>query len=617
MFFDRFQSLNDELDAHLNGADLNFARYILPAQEGNLTVSCRYTPTFFGNSFLVLDANLHPTVSKEADKFYYGASPKLDSTLIMHAISELKLTCAEDLDAFVAEHADLFMLHIGQEKYLLPLARYLVLAFSYNYGITLKFRSKKEADFFLEKADDYGVFITKAEEKLILHGCPTKAMLDLLDGFCYILEDGCFLAVSPSTAGALHIRDIYHTKEHLSLVRGEEFYSGVLPRPLHIAEKESWHRNKNIISVCLSYERSTYATVFALDNNFTAHPLLARDRGTLTEFFYADDDCKRTYLQKPVIGGEAGRRALLADINDYLAHSYNVNQIGVTGNILSADGYLLYGKRGKKAEDSGKLYPSVNGNAEIADRDVAFYSDSADVDRPTLDITHAQNGFGGEIERECEAELNMALNSNLWRCYGLFLSGSIPKEPTDAERAAGYPHKKRRLHFNILYKQNTAADFERIHTSQRLATERYETAELHGLRVKVYRGRFDRILQAIEGFLHFLVKYRSIVTSAFTVALFFLSIKNITFSVSGWNSYLSAILAIIVAIITVTDTVREIRKSKKQRKYLSRSIHIIQNKKVEQQLNKVLSDFFDGKPHHPFTYMAVKLYLLEAVYGEA
>ena len=131
-------------------------------------------------------------------------------------------------------------------------------------------------------------------------------------------------------------------------------------------------------------------------------------------------------MTKEIVDGENGRKKLIAEINEYLKYSYNVNQIGVSGNIISSDGNLIYSVRDDKAIDSDKIYPSVNGNVEIADKNVSLYIDSVDVDYPSLDINGYQNSFGAELCRESAAELNIPLNNNLLKCYGIIISGNIP-----------------------------------------------------------------------------------------------------------------------------------------------------------------------------------------------
>ena len=443
---------------------------------------------------------------------------------------------------------------------------------------------------------------------MTLHGCPTKEILDVLSKFTYICDDGC---ITPSdTEDGMSICDVYRNKDNIFLTNGDVFYSGVLPRTLKIEEKDSWHSNKGVISIYLYYEKSTYATVFALDNNFTKHPLLANDKDKIIAFFCYDDACKRTHLTKTIESGKNGRQKLMSDINDYLKCSYNVNQIGVTGNIISSDDYLIYGKRAQKSIDSGKVYPSANGNVEIADENVEFYSDSVDVDYPTINADSKMNSFGLELCRETEAELNLSLSNNLLKCYGIIISGIMPPEN---EQVAEYPFRNRRLHFNILFKQKVDIDFKKIQQLQAIATEKYENSELHGLSVKVYNGTFDFFKKLTESLLRRLMKLRLFITSCFTIALFFLSLNTINFSLKDWSTRVSFMFAVLVTSMALVDAIKNIKEKRKQKKYMHTAVINIA-KDVDEKISKQLDEILKNNSYHPVAYIAFKLYLIETVY---
>ncbi|MBO5924638.1 MAG: hypothetical protein J6Q52_00055 [Clostridia bacterium] len=609
MYFDKFKEINDELNSHLQKFDLNYARLILPMQKSGVSVVGKYAPNFFGECFITLNEKLDVVESNDFSKFYYGVSPKLDSSLIIEAISNLEFTNTKSLEGFIARHSTLFMLHKGQEKYLLPLAKYITLSVSYNYGIKIDFKDITITNDILEGIGSKNVFISQKDSLLTIHGCPTEKFLDLLGKYSYICEGDEYIAISNLDEG-MSIYDIYCNKDNISLINGDVFYSGVLPRTLQIEEKESWHSNKDVTSLYLYYERSTYATVFALDNNFTNHPLIENDKEKLISFFCYDDMCKRTYLTKPIEDGKNGRQKLMSEVNRYLECSYNVNQIGVTGNIISSDGFLIYGRRAKNAIDSGKIYPSVNGNAEIADENVEFYADSVDVDYPTLSLDNATNGFGLELCREAEAELNLPLNNNLLKCYGIVISGIVPPE---TKQESDYPFPYRRLHFNILFKQKIDIDFKKIKQLQTIATEKYENCELHGLSVKTYKGTLDFLQKQIENFLRKLMKWKNAITSVFTIALFFLSLNTINFSLKDWSTRVSFILAVVVVLMTLVDVIKGIKERHKQKKYRHSAI-VTTKKDASKQIKLTLNKILKNNSYHPVAYIALKLYLIEIVY---
>lgn len=606
MYFDNSKKINETLITSLQDSDLNFARLILPTQKSEVSVVGKYVPMLFGNTFITLDEHLNVIESSDFSKFYYGVSPKFDSSLIIEAISKLKLINDESLKNFIANYSTLFMLHKGQEKYLVALAKYIVIAASYNYGIKINFKNVSLSNDILDELDSTNDFISKKESFLIIHGCPTEKDLGFLNTYRYKYEENELVAVSEYEKG-MSIYDVYQNKNDISLINGDIYYSGVLARTLRIEEKETYHSNKGVTSLYLYYERSTYATVFALDNNFINHPLIESDRKIIIEFFNYDDMCKRNYLLNEIEDGKKGREKLIKEVNNYLKYSYNVNQIGVTGNIISSDNYLIFGKRAKSSIDSEKIYPSANGNAEIVDENVEFYIDSVDVDYPTLRIDKSMNSFGLELCREAEAELNISLNNNLLKCYGIIISGIIHPETNQEEL---YPFHYRRLHLNILFKQNVDVDLKKIQQLQTIATEKYENSELHGLIVKTYKGAFDFFKKQIDNFLRKIMKCKLLITSLFTIALFFLSLNTINFSLKDWSTRVSFIFAVLVVVITIIDVIKSIKEKNKQKKY-RHSITIIINKELDKQIDSALNTVFKKNTYHPIAYIALKLYLLD------
>ena len=609
MHFNKFKEFNDELNEHLQKSDLNYARLILPMRKSEFAIVGKYAPKLFGDCFITLNEQLDVIESDDFSAFYYGASPKLNSSLIIEAISNLELTNTKRLENFVASHSSLFMMHKGQEEYLLPLAKYITLAISYNYGIKFDFKDYSIANAIFAQIDPKNIFVSQKDSLLTIHGCPTEEVLDLLEKYSYICNADNHITVANLGEG-VSIYDIYRNKDNISLIEGDVFYSGVLPRTLRIEEKENWHSNKEVASLCLYYERSTYATVFALDNNFTKHPLIEKEKGKIVAFFNQDDQCKREYLIEPIEEGRNGRQKLLSEINCYLKHSYSVNQIGVTGNIISSDDYLIFSKRAKKAIDSDKVYPSANGNAEIEDSNVEFYTDSVNVDYPTINIEKETNSFGMELCREVEAELNISLNNNLLKCYGIVISGIIPPK---AKPSDDYIFPERRLHFNILFKQSVDPDFKKIQQLQAIATEKYENSELHGLSVKTYKGIFDRFKKEVGSFLRKLTGWRTAITSVFTIALFLLSLNTINFSLEDWSASVSFAFAILVFLTTSMDITKRIKEKRSQKKY-QHSIVITANRDVKKQIERNLNKVLYNSSYHPVAYIALKLYLIEMVY---
>lgn len=614
-FYDKFYDINRGLNLSLKDSELNYARFILPSLPGEVAVVAKYAPNFFGNTYFTLNAQLNAVACEDWTAFYYGASPELNSSMVVEAISALKFKNEFGLQNFISEHARLFMVHKGQEKFLLPLAKYIVLCFAYNYGIKIDFKDESLAKSIFESSGMIGNFLKLKGSVLTIHGCPCEQFLSLLRKYKFTKPNGQKSLVISDKEDDMSIDAVYANRENIILTNGDVFYSGVLLRTLHIEERNSWHSNRDLTSVCLHYERSTFATVFALDNNLTDHPVLKNDRAIIAAFFNYDDNCKIKNLNKPIEDGVAGRKKLLTEINEYLKHSYNVNQVGITGNIISSDGFLLYTERGAVSIDSKKLYPSVNGNAEIADESVEFYNDSADVDFPSMHITSSHNSFGAELCRETEAELNLSLSNNLWKCYGLIISGILPK---DTSIEPDYLPRYRRLHFNILFEQKTDLSLDKIRELQFASTESYENECVYGLQIKTYKSNFYRFKKLVDAGVRKFLTWRLVITNIFTLALFILTLTtnglSLHDSLKDWSTITSATFAILITIMTSVDIVKWFKKRHQRAKYQKAS-YLILDENLDKKIDKLLEQIFKNRTYHPVSYLALKLYLIKSVYG--
>ena len=609
--------LNKNIQKYLSKKELNYSKFILPSKEGEVSIIGKYALNYydaykknFGETFCILDNQLKIVESPDYEKFYYGVSPLLNNSLIIEELSKLSLKDEEGLEHFVKSNASLFMLHKEQAQYMIAMAKYFTLCICSNFGFKLEIQDAnilQEFKNFLEnktkqEKTKYNNCLKIENHSVTIHGCPTEQMLVLLRQYRYEATTGNVYLVQKDSGKSFD--EICSSKEGITLVNGDVFYSGVLLRPVHIEEKSVWTSNKNISTVCIYYERSTYGTVYTLDQVLVEHPLLSEEEIKLIKkFLSSDDQCKKEWLGKEVEDGEAGRRDVIAQVNGYLKKSYNVNQIGVTGNIITSDDVLIYGKRPKTAIDGGFLYPSVNGNAEIADEDVEFYCDSAEVDFPSMHVDALPFRFGKELCREAEAELNIAVNNNLWKCYGFTISGIMPEENKE--------DKKRRMHFNIVFKQKINYSFDEILEMQKTAVENYENGELHGVKIKTYENRVDYIAKGFDSLVKAVMNSRDIIGSVLTLALFFLSIQNLDYSVNTLNTMISAFFAGLVILTTGTDVFKRVWRWYKRTKYLHK-VKIIKNvKNVEVQLDEAMEKMFLELTCHPVTYVAVRLYLLE------
>ena len=636
MFFDDLSLINNDSPKFFDGKELNYARLILPERESEIIVIGEYTPKKLGETFITLDKSGNESDSNDWDNFYYGASPELDSYLIVDAISKLNFATEEGLNDFVKKHSNLFMLHEQHKRrgFLFPLAKYITLSFSYNYGIKFVFEASLAKE--IAEADKDNPFLTLSskqsqgkenEATLIIHGCPTQAVLKHLRRYRYSRneENGNAWKALPEGKDGVTVENIYSEKKNISLIGKSEFYSGVVLRALGIEEKDSWHTNegKDITTMSICYERSTFATVYALDNNYTNHPIIKNDKKKIVEFFFEDDRIKYESLKKHEEPGSKGRKNLISAINQYLKASFGVNQIGVSGSIISSDGFLVFTERGKKAVDSRKLYPSVNGNAEIADKKVSFYADSVQVDLPTLCIDSTYNSFGNELCREAAAELNLSLNDNLLKCNGIVISGILPENPENLkineEYPDNYPDKFRRLHINVLFTQEVDLDFKKIQAVQSKAVEKYEVNRLYGLSVKKYKNHLDFIINGFLFCLKWILKSRLFITNVFTIMLF--SMSSPGSPLEDLKNCFSFCFAILIALATAIDVCSWIKKQYKRYEYTFIS-RIIGNKKTNEKINKALEKIQKRlakkekrlPEYFPITYVALKLHLMRSSY---
>jgi hypothetical protein len=74
---------------------------------------------------------------------------------------------------------------------------------------------------------------------------------------------------------------------------GKVFYSGVLIKPITFYESPQNYENADITNIVIEYERSTFATVCAIDDNSIEHPLLSESNEKIKEFIEIDNDCKK------------------------------------------------------------------------------------------------------------------------------------------------------------------------------------------------------------------------------------------------------------------------------------------------------------------------------------
>ncbi|MBQ2110257.1 MAG: hypothetical protein II191_00770 [Clostridia bacterium] len=580
------KAFNDSFSAALEGSELDFGKMLVQAYDEDLSVTGKYAPP---RERVVFGDGLAPVTVERADEeapFYYGVSPLLDTGTVMRLLSRAAIFTPEALDGFIAEKKEWFMLHAGQGEYLLPMARYIVLSVAAHFGLRVSV-SGELYTCLEEQLKGAGLsgralaaMLAYDEKKAVVtvRGFITEQLLDILNGFSFDPaeqpreggEAAAGFVMKRAGEGKLTIAQVYSSG--VALVRGRVFYSGALLRPTHIEVLENSRENDRVRSICIHFERSTYGACCALDGNLTAHPLLGECRGRMIELLKKDDALKRRLKQD--IGDlpdpeNKSAKALLGAVNDYLEKSFNVNQIGVSANIVSQNGYLLLGRRNAASIDEGKLYPGVNGNAEVADRNVSFYGLSVYEDYPTINVDADRIDFFGEIGRETFGELHQDLAKQEWICYGMIISGNMPKDA--GGETDGYDEPFRRMHFNLIFEHACGKTMSEIELAARQAAEAFETKSFLGIAVHCEKNRGTHALRSAARAVSALVNQQDFVESLLALIVFLPAVGRFidalraherigtalkSLFTEGWTGTVAIVLAALVVLWTLYRVAR-------------------------------------------------------------
>lgn len=465
---------------------LKFSRMISYALGEKLSVIAEYKPTI-NKSFLHIGTDGEVVESTDFNDFYYGVSPLDDNGMIIECISNLRFTNRKKLDEFIFENGNLFMCHPDQGGYLVDFARYALLAFASNFCIDFKWNNAFEN--IIDETDSSKGILKRTDNVLHIKGCPTDEMLKRLSAYRFRMADKNIWEIADD---GQDIYDLYKNKSNIHLDNIRVFYSGVFVKPLHLEYVENQYQNDNVNMMKIQFERSTYATVFTLDGNYLNHPLLSTESvANLTKMLRWDDKCKMKLIDASSKLLEEDR-VDLDSVNTYLRECINVNQIGVSANIITNDNVLMMGKRGHNTIDHGKLYPSANGNAEVLDNNVSFYKMSVYEDYPSVDLSKGRIDFSGEINRDSYAELMLDAANQEWNCYGIMISGTEPdREHLEDDISEPYAESARRMHFNIIFEHHSRYSFTEICSRSNKATEAFENEKFVGVDLRCYKNPLD------------------------------------------------------------------------------------------------------------------------------
>lgn len=286
---------------------------------------------------------------------------------------------------------------------------------------------------------------------------------------------------------------LYESKnKNYTFPKTPALYSGVIPNLVHISfQNTNKIANENVEYIKFECTKTTYFTMDGLENNLlNNHPFLSNYKTSLS-----DNDKNELLLEQTCIENlrvSSSINEMIQVLNCYLSKSTSLHNVNVSGNFISKDSYCVYTKRQERMYDSNKYYCSVNGICEFMDDNVELYS-IPNIDKPTIEQNCKYFSFIKELERETDAELNIAAKYN---CLGFSIMGNISKTDQD---------KFLPLFFNIIGKTTTTYTLDEIAQLQKLAQEEFENKKVQGIKfTKIDFNLSDKLADKIKIFSNWL-----------------------------------------------------------------------------------------------------------------
>lgn len=376
----------------------------------------------------------------------------------------------------------------------------------------------------------------------------------------------------------------------IALVDGDEYYSGVIPslRKIDVNHSNSYNAKTDVIT--LTFSKTVFALEDTIDNPWIVDlPVLFDFKTKLENYFDAENKLEEKYVFAENKGG-----SLVESINRYLKQSLNTRVIGISGNIITSDGYLLYGLRGKHSVDTSSLYCSVNGQSEIIDSKVGFYSMSSYEDYPTIQPdSEFRVDFGKEFARETYAELSIPGFDVDYEIYGISVLGLNQEKWQNANKNERC--RIRRLHFNILAVHHTSRNIREIHKHWKQSTEAFENRDILAIRHVFYPSRLDRFNSSLPYVSRFMSSAKLIESLTFAALSFFLffnikdtygNLKN-AFDIALFS--ISLLCLLILVISSVKSYVFEKKHSRINRTTLKKGIQLVDDNLLTAVRKKDLS----------------------------
>lgn len=302
---------------------------------------------------------------------------------------------------------------------------------------------------------------------------------------------------------------------HFQLAGSAVYYSGVMPSVAKL-QLDNEQVESRVKYLTLDVFRTTFATLDTMDNPLmTQHPFFDSDNREIIDDFYAHEDkVQETYLhQRSSHNDQDQTEAFNIDkINNYLKRSFNSHTLAVSGNIVTSDDYLIVSQRNPSSIDGGEYYCSANGQSEFRDPNVAYYKKSVFEDLPTLDFhSDFRVDLNGEMTREAIAELGIAQYHNEWNYYGISYLNINNDHKSQIHR--------RRMHFNVLMKNQAVKNFEEIDKYIGDVTEDFENASVEGVRNNLFYNLVDRSLNGLNNLINFAYDHSGLI--ALTIVFLF------------------------------------------------------------------------------------------------
>lgn len=614
--YKQFNSLLDRKTNHLEG--VNFIRYIGVDYKKKCSVICKYKEN---------DDFIHPfsNVQCSSTSCYYGLDPSFSTNNIITSISNQAFFDEDSFNTFLLNNKEFFSMHRNQQKYIDAVFAKVMLRMATRFGIIfycedqvffdLKIIFNEHAHLFIEEVTiKYIIDEKKGSKGIVFLGGLMSSIIEILDKskFAWQYDDnsqGLIIVYKKLGKGRL-FKEVYKLFNYvmppdiIKMCYGSVYYSGVLPRVLHIS-KENSYSNPDVQTLKLLVERTTFATLDAFDNcSILKHPLLKQYYYCLSDFESMEDEAQENLFSNPSLKSNDD---MIASINDYLGASFNTHTVAVSGNIVDSEGNLIIAERDRTSIDGGTYYCSVNGQSEFADANVAFYHESVYEDYPSLkaDVS-CRNDFGKELDRETVAELNIDRLSRNWEYYGISILG--------IHNTVKYPENSRRMHFNVLAYNQSVEPFESMLLKFESATEKFENNKVEGLKIWFYENVMDRMFHSFTIGISFLSEYSSIIS--YFLGFFYLilmgqaKIMIIEDTLELQKTVITYLLAVVVFINGIVQLVKKANRYFKLKPYIS-TYKYLKTKELIPGLEKWLGNFTKKKHYHPILIVMLSLFIID------